>query len=519
VVGAAPSGSATASARSSPRGRATPAPAAALLPTEHAHKAADAEAAPRVSDATGPSTTAPGANSPSLAPAANSCLACGNSEGKLQRCGRCRKVWFCNRECQVVARKELDHRNGNCRPTDGAQVPQIDRITLDVRYNDIMNEAGQARMAPKRLSDIAAVEKYKEASTVADLIGGEEGAFYRAEADGSLSACLIHAGDMVGAAHAACSAARAARTSGRRPALVLSMFQCGNAAMEAPVEMATAEQASRKQERLCDSWSYGPFDLSQEGRVRMPTTPDGVWGLALAYHEAAVDICDAALAAAGGRGNPASDDDRDVPDLGREGAARCYLGAYLSNTEGGRQRGLELMRQGVALLRQHVRAAADRSILEAKLLLAHQLCNLGCMLHAPGCDEAAEAEVCLREALDMSKEIGAVNLKQNLLGKLANLSSRTAQPVGPPEAAALRARMNTLHAQTGRNPDTSCIICLEPLEQPGGGAGTGADGADGRAVHTDSLVRVLHCGHQFHLSCLTTWWRTRSDERCPLCKK
>jgi len=125
-----------------------------------------------------------------------------------------------------------------------------------------------------------------------------------------------------------------------------------------------------------------------------------------------------------------------------------------------------------------------------------------------------------------------VNLKLVLLGNLANLSSEPDQAVGPAEAAVYRSRLNTLYAQNGRNPDTSCTICLEPLEQPGGGAdvdtaGHGGRGAEYSFVHMlesghpfhNSSVHVLECGHQFHNNCLHSWWDTRSDRMCPLCKK
>jgi len=72
-------------------------------PTDGARTLTAAEAAPRVPDAAGPSTTA--VDSAPLAPAASSCHACGKNDAKLLRCGRCRGVWLCNRECQDVARK------------------------------------------------------------------------------------------------------------------------------------------------------------------------------------------------------------------------------------------------------------------------------------------------------------------------------------------------------------------------------------------------------------------------------
>ena len=79
------------------------------------------EVVPRVPDVAGPITAAPGMDSATLAAAANACLACGKADVKLLCCGQCRGVWFCNRERQNVARKELNHRSANCRPADGVQ--------------------------------------------------------------------------------------------------------------------------------------------------------------------------------------------------------------------------------------------------------------------------------------------------------------------------------------------------------------------------------------------------------------
>ena len=101
-----------------------------------APKAADAEVAPRVPDAAGPSTTAPGVGSASLVPAANACHACGKSDSKLLRCGRCRGVWFCNRECQVTAARQ-GHSGANCRPADGPPAPKAADAEVVPRVPDV----------------------------------------------------------------------------------------------------------------------------------------------------------------------------------------------------------------------------------------------------------------------------------------------------------------------------------------------------------------------------------------------
>jgi len=138
-------------------------------------------------------------------------------------------------------------------------------------------------MTNTRIGYLAAVEKFKEVASVADLIGGAEGADRRTEADGLLSICLLSLGNTAAAARAACSSLRAARAAGSRTLLVKSLVTCGNVATQAPDEMAKAEKESREQERLGDSPSYGGLDLSQEGWVSLPTNPATLSWLSLAY--------------------------------------------------------------------------------------------------------------------------------------------------------------------------------------------------------------------------------------------
>ena len=292
-------------------------------------------------------------------------------------------------------------------------------------------------------------------------------------------------------------------------------------AKEAPAEMAKAERECRAQEKLSGCLpSYGGIDLSQEGRIRLPTTPAA---LSLAYNEAAVALCDSALAAAGGRGSRAAANDRLVPTLHEEATARGTLALALEGREE-RQRRVDLLRQAVALMRQVVRAAPPSpDALEAKGELAGWLHNLGhelsllCFLRGVsnrGSDGMA-AEACMHEALALSEETHDVALKQAVLSNLSNLSSRGG-PVEPAEAAALRTRMNALHVQTGRNPETDCAICLEPLEQPAEQEATGGNGATSDGT---SPVAIMCCGHQFHRRCINTWCHSSTQGACPLCKK
>jgi len=287
--------------------------------------------------------------------------------------------------------------------------------------------------------------------------------------------------------------------------------------------MVNAELESREQERRSGSSSYGGLDLSQEGRVSLPTTPATLARLCLAYHEAAVAICNEALAAAGGRGSPAADDDWRVPNLRAEARVRGNLGDCLNDTGEEQQRSLELLRQAVALRRQALQTAAPGHYTrDAKRRLVEQLPTFGAVLEAHGSDGMTEAEACLREALALGEGLGEVGLSIYTLSFLVNLGGEAHAAVGRAEAEVFRSRLNQLLVQMGRSSETNCSICLEPLAPPADGAaedaagGGGGSGAIGPLV---SCVRVLSCYHQFHHCCLFTWLRTTSNYVCPLCKK
>jgi len=365
----------------------------------------------------------------------------------------------------------------------------------------LAGEATKARFSNTRIGYLAAVEKYKEAALVADLLA-QDGAYCRAMLDGERSGCLLFMGEMAAAAHAACSALRAARAS-NGTGLVTALLACGNVALKAPDEMVKAETESRKHEPHSGSSSYDGLDLS---RIILPTTPAALFRLSLAYREAAIAICDMMLA-----DSPTDNGERRVP-LRLEANVRGDLGASLYKLGGDRQRSFELFRQAVALLRQQMRTAPGVDP-EAVRSLAAWLGYLASVLNDEGPDQYAEAEACLREALKLSKETDDVLVKQIALRDLANLSCRPDQPMGFSEAAALRSRLNTLSAQNGRTTDTNCTICLEPLEQP---AGAEQDAVSGGR---EAAVRVMSCYHQFHLHCLSTWQHTTSNTACPICKQ
>jgi len=470
-----------------------------------------------------------------MAPAAISCLACGKSHGKLLRCGQCKNVWFCDRECQIVARKQLGHKGANCRAADAAQKPPsaawlencssmpMNLLNLHERYATLIDEANAAHKANTRIGYLAAVENYKEAVTVADSIGGEVGAGRLADAAMLLVGIYGRLGDTTACVRAACSSLRAARASANRSLLVTALSFCGGAAKKGPNEMVNAERDNREQERRNGSPSYGGLDISQEGRISLPTSPAALSRLSLAYHEAAVEICDTALAAAGGRGSRAAADSRRVPLLCVEARARAFLGDCLDDMGEERQRSLALMRQAVALMRQVLRTAGPGvDTLNAQGLLAEQLAALGGVAFRHGSGGMAEAEASLREALALSESSGDVCQTVSTLRPLINFGGIAHAAVGPAEAEVFRSQLNQLLVQMGRSPDTTCSICLEPLARPADGAPedmAGGGGSGGASGPLDSCVHVLRCDHQFHNSCITTWQNTMSNCVCPLCKK
>jgi len=186
------------------------------------------------------------------------------------------------------------------------------------------------------------------------------------------------------------------------------------------------------------------------------------------------------------------------------------------------KRGLDLLRQGEALLRQALPAVAPgRDTRTQQQMLADQLFVLGVVLTAHD-EGTVEGEACLREALALGEGVRAVGLTLKILCKLVNLCCMVHTAVALAEAEVFRSRLNQLLVEMDRSPETSCLICVEPLAPPADGAtedaagGGGSGGADGPP---DSCVYVLNCYHQFHHGCLLTWQRTTSNLACPICKK
>jgi len=516
-------------------------------PADDARTAADAAPASRSPAAAGPSAAESGADSALLAPDTNSCYACGETGCKLRRCGRCRNAWFCNRECQVLAARN-GHSSANCRSVDGAHAHNaagaeaarglpleppnqwnVDAAKLR-RFSDLFTESQNSHRARTRVGYIYAVEKLEEAAAVADSIGGAEGAFFRVKADSLLSSTLSYLDRTAAAARAACSSLRAARASGSRTALVDGLIACGARARDAPAEMFKAEKESRELERLSGSPYHGGLDLSHEGWIRLPTTPGEVALLRLSYYTKADETCVAALAAAGGRGSPAAEDHRRVPELDYEAQARgaratCLIQIGKSLKEAGTddpganemvQNGFALSRQAVALRRKALVLRQQdmnpvqffgREVQECQRTLATALSSLGSQLST---DEAVEAVACLREALELCESIGELlGIKQTV----TNLVNRCGAGVEPAEAEAHRKRLNEVLVLLGRSPETSCSICLESLAPPADAAGGGGNGDP-----ADSYAWVLGCGHQYHFQCIMSWWETRQRNRCPLCQ-
>jgi len=451
-----------------------------------------------------------------MAPPTTRCYACGKSGGKLLGCARCQKEWFCNRECQAFARAELGHRGANCRavdapPPDAAALAQasaaLQRARLIWTFGAISKEARAHCLANTRIGQLAAAEKLKEAAAATDHIGGAYGADLRSDTDQLLSQCLVHSGDLAAAARAAASSLQAARVSGNRTVLVVALANCGRVAQLAPTEMIRMEKEGRAQEERLGSLGVA---LLLEGRVSLPTTARATRSMGLAYAEVALAMCDAALAAAGGRGSPAAADHRRVPSLLAEVTVRDSVVACLAALDEDRPRVMELTRQLVALSRQMVRTAAPSEAHVAQRMLANQLSDLGCALMTDEC-RVEEAEACLCESLALGEGMGDVLLTTTTLRLLVNLcnffghADATVAAAKSAEAEALRSRLNQLLVQTGRSSETDCAICLESLAQDAGAAGGG--------------VAVLSCNHQFHVGCTMAWQKTTPKFPCPICKQ
>jgi len=395
-----------------------------------------------------------------------------------------------------------------------------DRAKLIRSCGNLLAEAEKVAMTNTRLGHLAAAGKFKEAAMVGDLVGGALGASLRANADHLLCNTLTRLGDMAATAEAACSSLRAARASDSRTMLVKSLFVCGEVARIAPSEMVNALRASGEQERVNGSPpTHGGLDLSQEGWISLPTTPVALSRLGHAYNEAAVAICNKALAEAGGRGNPAANDGR-VPDPRVEAQARASLGVSLYTLGEEPQRSVELLRQAVALWRLMVRTAAPGDdTLSAQRGLADELSIMGVVGCGLGFDGIVEAEACLREALALGGVVRDLMLTVKSLRYLINLCGQAPATVGRAEAETFRSRLNQCLVQMGRSPETSCSICLEPLAPPADAAAGDAASGSGSAGGSSDCVRVLGCDHQFHHGCLTTWRHTTSNRACPICKK
>ena len=130
------------------------------------------------------------AGAPAAPPAANSCHACGKTDGDLLRCSRCKNAWFCNRDCQRRAWKQ-GHKGAKRRPADGppsvAHADPVqafkDVVQLCESYTALVCEADTTRLTNTRKGFLAAIQKLEEAASVNNLIGGEGGAARRATAD------------------------------------------------------------------------------------------------------------------------------------------------------------------------------------------------------------------------------------------------------------------------------------------------------------------------------------------------
>ena len=131
----------------------------------------------------------------------------------------------------------------------------------DEDFWNLVNQSKPFIMANKRQGYLAGIGKLKEASALADLIGGAVGSSLRAKADYLQTFSQNRFDDQKAAARVACSSLRAARAAGSRAHLVEALVGCGT--VEAPCEMIKAEKESREQE-IRDGHPMHDLDLSQE---------------------------------------------------------------------------------------------------------------------------------------------------------------------------------------------------------------------------------------------------------------
>jgi len=332
---------------------------------------------------------------------------------------------------------------------------------------------------------------------VEDLIGGAFGAGLSADTDHLLSQCHVYLGDLAAAARAAVSSLHAARAAGNRTFLVIALCQCGEVAQLAPVEMIKMETEYREREGALGAC------LHSEGRISLPTTARATRSKGVAYLQAALSTCTAAVGAAGGRGSPAAADQRRVPTLLAELMVRNSLAACLAASNKERPRATEL-RELVSLARQTVQTAAQCDVPMAQRMLADRLSSLGGGLTTfEGFDEA---DACLHESLALSECVGDVQVLTGTLRQLVNIRGNADTAVAGgryAEAEEFRSRLNALLVQKGRSIESHCSICLELLTQPVVGGG----------------VLVLGCNHQFHTGCILAWQATTPVCSCPMCKQ
>lgn len=470
------------------------------------------------------------------------CLACKKTGRKLLRCSRCQKAWFCNRECQLTAVKQ-GHRGDQCQRSHQADVqmqpssasdptPESaqteDLMAAFTRYQQLLQAGAELNVECTRASYLSSADMLEEAAAVAKTIGGAAGAGLSSSALRLQAHSMLRAGDVAGGARVACAAAASARAAGSRTLLVEALIVCGMVARSSPDEMACAEATCRARaegaarteeavalpaellvalEGVLPGGEGPPPDLSDEGVVQLPLSPEELSRLPLMYNQTAVAICDAALTSSV---PSTAHDQRHTPSIEAQASARANLARSLFEFGLDHRRAKELMRASVALRRRILSERPDD--LNARRSLGMALSNLGTCLASDDRAEQTEADECLREALELGDMSGDVSV---LKGALINLVNRSGEGTGDAESEQLRSRLNTLYRKAGREVDTICAVCLEPLQ---GEATCSADASDDAETGTfsGSCIRVLGCGHQFHQGCIAAWRRQSAE--CPVCK-
>ena len=464
------------------------------------------------------------------------CLACGACEGKLMRCGSCKTVFFCSRDCQIAAwpahkaecaatarttraaPKSTPARR--CSPDSVTAAAESferqERRALLEHEADVSSASAALRSGAvsglRRAAELAAASAQRAARRAVELPyaqpssgGGGEAAVSaaaraawhrRAAASYRMSAsAYVQLRCLPEAIEQSDHAVSAAETSGDAVAKVEALVGRGLARLHAQdVHAAYDDQAEAV--RLCEV-----LRAAEAAHAPPPSVQEAV-----ASRGATEGVAVAAVAAAAER---ASAERAAIDLLAAEASARSNLGRSLFELERGRE-GMREQRRAVALRRQllareeEVHAAAGGgssadvvggTLHSAVVGLAQTLCNYAAMLaNGPGCAaEGADPNLgraVLEEARQLACRARSPRLEQAVLTNLLNLASEPADGAGA-AAPAATAAAPAVGDETGDAP------AVEQAAHP-----TQLQAAVEQAAHLTQLQAVLRrSGRQVDETC------------------